>query len=168
MFFFGKRQPPVRVTVKDGRFHFSAQGGNGNGGRASILQSLPERPVSKARRPRHVLVVEDSLDGVHALVLLLRDMGHTVDYAINGYSALDLIKSCRPEIVLLDLNLPGLSGFEVCRRIKADPKLKQVRFVALTAFGQEAYRESAEDAGCERYFVKPIAIPELEELLETL
>lgn len=164
--FFGKRQPAVRVTVKDGRFHFATEGGNGK--RASMLHSLPDRPVGKATRPRRVVVVEDNLDGVHSLVLLLRDMGHTVDYAINGYTALDLIKRSRPEIVLLDLNLPGLSGFEVCRRVKADPKVKHVRFVALTAFGQDAYRQSAEAAGCERYFVKPIAVPELEELLETL
>jgi CheY-like chemotaxis protein len=115
-----------------------------------------------------VLIVEDNLDGVHSLVLLLRDMGHTVDYAINGYAAVDLIKSCRPEIVLLDLNLPGLSGFEVCKRIKKIPELRHIRFVALTAFGQDAYRESAKSAGCERYYVKPIAPSELEELLETL
>ena len=153
------------MVVIDGEFVFAS---GGNGGRSSILQSLPQQPVRKAERPRHILVVEDNLDGVHSLVLLLRDMGHTVDYAINGYAALDLAKSCRPEIVLLDLNLPGISGFEVCKRIKKDPLLEHVKVVALTAFAQDAYRQSAEAAGCERFFVKPIAITELEELLDTL
>src|SRR5258705_4472243 len=87
-----------------------------------------------------ILVVEDNLDGVHSLVLLLRDMGHEVEYAINGYAALDMATRLRPEVVLLDLNLPGLSGFDVCRRIKANPALQVVRVIALTANTEDEYR----------------------------
>src|SRR5712664_856053 len=120
------------VLVVDGEFHYSASSGDGNGKRLSVLQNLPAAPIKKAARPRRILVVEDNLDGVHSLVLLLRDMGHEVDYAINGYAALDIASRIRPEIVLL--NLPGLSGFEVCKRINANPALKPIRVIALTAY----------------------------------
>lgn len=142
-------------------------GGNGgNGDRKSILLHLPDDAPRRALRPRSILVVEDNLDGVHSLVLLLREMGHNVEYAINGYSALDLAKTFRPDFVLLDLNLPDLSGFEVCRRLKRQPSLARTRFIALTAFAQDSYRQAAEAAGCERFFVKPIDPRTLEKLLE--
>ena len=130
----------VFVFVVGGEFH-SASSGDGNGKRLSVLQNLPDAPAKKTARPRRVLVVEDNLDGVHSLVLLLRDMGHEVEYAINGYAALDIASRMRPEIVLLDLNLPGLSGFDVCKRIKANPVLKAARVVALTAYSQGEFRE---------------------------
>jgi len=154
----------THVFVKDGLFHVAPAPGNGNGKRASILQHLPDAP-SKAERPRHVLVVEDNLDGVHSLVLLLRDMGHEVDYAINGYAAVDLAKRLRPEVVLLDLNLPGLSGFEVCKRIKAMPELRRTRVIAITAYAKEEYRDRSLAAGCDLHLVKPVDPRELEELL---
>ncbi|HEX5477627.1 MAG TPA: response regulator, partial [Burkholderiales bacterium] len=76
-------------------------------------------PVLSAQfASKRVLVVEDNLDSVHSLVLLLRDMGHRVEYAINGYAALDVARKFRPEIVFMDLGLPGLDGFEVCGRLK--------------------------------------------------
>lgn len=140
--------------------------GGGNGDRKAILQHLPDGAPKKTARPRSILVVEDNLDGVHSLVLLLREMGHNVEYAINGYAALDVAKTFRPDFVLLDLNLPDLSGFEVCRRLKRQASLARTRFIALTAFTQESYREAAEAAGCELFFAKPIDPRVLEKLLE--
>jgi CheY-like chemotaxis protein len=71
----------------------------------------------------------------------------------------------RPDIVLLDLNLPGLSGFDVCKRIKANPALKKTRVIALTAYTQDEYRQRATAMGCEQYLVKPVDPRELEKLL---
>jgi CheY-like chemotaxis protein len=153
----------AKVFVVNGEFRWAS--GNGNGKRHGILQNLPDGPIRKTANPRRILVVEDNLDGVHSLVLLLRDMGHEVDYAINGYAALDMATRIRPEIVLLDLNLPGLSGFDVCRRIKANPALKGVRVIALTAYTQDEYRQRATAMGCEQYLVKPVDPRELEKLL---
>ncbi|HWA36675.1 MAG TPA: response regulator [Burkholderiales bacterium] len=138
---------------------------SGNGERKSILQNLPYRAATKAADPKRVLVVEDNLDGVHSLVLLLREMGHIVDYAINGYAAIDLAFRLKPQFVLLDLNLPGLSGFEVCKRIKANPDLKATRVISLTAYADPVYRDRAKAAGCERHLVKPVDPAELESLL---
>lgn len=139
--------------------------GEGNGEHKAILQHLPDRPVARSANPKRVLVIEDNLDGLHSLVLLLREMGHTVDYAINGYAAVELASEFQPEVVLLDLNLPGLSGFEVCKRLKANPDLAETRVIALTAYSDRSYRDRAKAAGCELHLVKPVDPAELETLL---
>jgi CheY-like chemotaxis protein len=144
-----------------------AQSGNGGDG------DTPKRPhpfivtgtITRTSSPKRVLVVEDNLDSVHTLALLLSDMGHKVEYAINGYVAVDSARRFRPEFVLLDLGLPGLDGFEVCRRIKGDPQLRSCRVIALTAFSSNDYRARAMQAGCELYLVKPVEIKVLEHLL---
>jgi len=133
----------------------------------------PKRPkpfvirdiVTKTLLPKRVLVVEDNLDSVHTLAYLLNDMGHSVEYAINGYVALDVARRFRPDFVLLDLGLPGIDGFEVCRQIKRDPELRSCRVIALTAFSQDEYRARAKNAGCELYLVKPVDTKVLEDLL---
>jgi CheY-like chemotaxis protein len=92
-------------------------------------------------------------------------MGHIVEYAINGYVALDVARRFRPDFALLDLGLPGMDGFEVCRQIRHDPSLQSCRVVALTAFSQQEYRERAAQAGCELFLVKPVDVKVLEHLL---
>lgn len=117
-------------------------------------QSLPGSPL--APRVLRLVVVEDNLDAVHTTALLLRELGHTVDYATNGYVALDVIRRFRPDFVLCDLGLPGSSGFEVCAQVKADPELRGVRVLALTAYSDEKSRQRARDAGFDGYYVKPL------------
>ena len=125
---------------------------------------------SSSRRPapgkRRVLVIEDNLDTVRSLALLLRDMGHEVEYAINGYAGLEVARRFAPDVIILDLGLPGMDGFDVCRRIKRDPELSSVRVIALTGYAQEDYRERALKAGCEQHFVKPIDAGTLEKILQ--
>jgi CheY-like chemotaxis protein len=128
----------------------------------------PEHSKRLARPPplpRRILVVEDNLDSVHSLTLLLRDMGHTVEYAINGYAALDVARRLRPEIVFLDLGLPGMDGFEVCRRLKTEAGLEAVRVIAVTGYGQEEYRRQSQAAGFELHLVKPVSPQFLVSLL---
>ena len=135
------------------------------GSRAKWIENWGSEDVKKAARSRRVLVVEDNLDSVHSMVMLLRSMGHVVDFAINGYAAVFLARQMRPEFVLLDLGLPGLDGFEVCRRIKADPVLSQARIVAVTGYAQVDYEHRARKSGAEAFFRKPLAISVLEDLL---
>jgi DNA-binding response OmpR family regulator len=104
---------------------------------------------------RRVLVVEDNLDAVHSLVTLLRQDGHQVDFAINGYAALEVAKRFRPEVVLLDLGLPGLDGFDVCSRLKSEPGHEGMRIIAVTAYAQDEHRVRARAAGCDLHIVKP-------------
>lgn len=122
-------------------------------------------PVRRTGAPKKVLVVEDNLDSVQVLVLLLRDMGHHVVYAINGKGALEVAKRMRPDFVLLDLGLPGIDGFEVCHQIKADPLLRSARVIALTAYGDEKHRIRSRAVGCEMHLLKPVSPRVLEELL---
>jgi CheY-like chemotaxis protein len=117
-----------------------------------------------APRIYRILVVEDNLDGVHSLCMLLREMGHTVEYAINGYVALDTAKRFRPDYVLLDLGLPGMTGFEVCQQIKRDPELSKVKVFAVTGYAQTSYQERAAQVGFDGYFVKPIDPKRLDEI----
>jgi CheY-like chemotaxis protein len=154
---------PVRLTEISRRVH----SGNGDD------SGTPKRPepfivrdgVGRTKSPKRVLVVEDNLDSVHTLALLLSDMGHKVEYAINGYVAINVARRFRPDFVLLDLGLPGIDGFEVCRQIKQDPELQSCRVIALTAFSQADYRARARQVGCELYLVKPVDTKVLEDLL---
>jgi CheY-like chemotaxis protein len=127
------------------------------------LTTFPEMSASSSGR--RILVVEDNLDSVHTLTLLLRDMGHNVEYAINGYAALSIARSFQPEIVFLDLGLPGLDGFEVCRNLKIDPSLRTARVIAVTGYADEASRKRSRDVGCELHVVKPVSPQFLYSLL---
>jgi two-component system CheB/CheR fusion protein len=128
----------------------------------SLLEPKSRKGVDEdggAERPRarpavrRVLVVEDNLDAVHSLVVLLRQDGHQVDFAINGYAALDVARRFAPEVVLLDLGLPGLDGYDVCRRLKqASP---HTRVIAVTAYGSDEQHARARAAGCDLHVVKP-------------
>ncbi len=111
-----------------------------------------------------VLLVEDNLDQVHSLAMLLRAMGHTVDFAINGYVAYDVARRFKPDSVICDLGLPGMTGYEVCSQIRKDPELAHVRMIALTAYDDEKYRERAKQVGFDAYYVKPMDPKVLHEL----
>ena len=123
---------------------------------------LNDRPALP--RVLRIVVVEDNLDAVHTTALLLREMGHVVDYAINGYVALDVIRRFRPDYVILDLGLPGMSGFEVCAQIKADPEVRSTPVVAVTAYSDAKFRQQAREAGFDGYYVKPLLPDALREL----
>ena len=114
---------------------------------------------------RRVLVVEDNLDSVHSMATLVKMMGHEVQFAINGFAALDIARKFRPEIVLLDLGLPDFSGSEIARQLKFEPGFKNTRFIAVSALPEQQYRQPALDAGCEAFYTKPIDPAKLEELL---
>jgi two-component system OmpR family response regulator len=120
---------------------------------------------SRVPTPRRVLVVDDNVDAVETLVLLLRDMGHEVEFALNGHGAIDTARRFRPEFVFLDLALPGIDGYEVARRLKREPGLDGVRIFALTGSGQHDDRNLSLEAGCELHLVKPVDPTFLSSLL---
>lgn len=132
-------------------WHAQATGG----ARAFRPADASGRGPAVARDGRRILLVEDDLDAVHTLAYVLRRLGHQVEFAINGYAALDVARKFRPEFVILDIGLPGMNGFELCERIKRDPELRAARIIALTAYGQEEYRKRSLAAGCELHLVKP-------------
>lgn len=128
---------------------------------------LPAEAIPHTRAPKRVLIVEDNLDSVHTLAWLVRDMGHHVEYAINGYVGLDLARRFRPDIVLLDLGLPGLDGFEVCSRLKHEAGMERLRVIVITGYASDEHRVRALAAGCELHLVKPVRGDVLFDLLES-
>ncbi len=123
-----------------------------------------KRPPSHQPKLRRIVIVEDNLDQVHSLALLLKEMGHTVDYAINGYVALDVVRRFRPDTVICDLGIPGVTGYEVAEQIKKDPELSGIRVVALTAYTEDKYRQRAMEMGFDAFYTKPMDVKQLYEL----
>jgi DNA-binding response OmpR family regulator len=129
-------------------------------------KAKPSQTARRAAVGRRVLVVEDDIDSARSLTWILRDMGHEVEYAINGYVAVDIAQQMRPEFVFLDLALPGMNGFEVCKRLRRMAGLEGTRVIAISAYAQDEYRSRSKEAGCDAYIVKPLDPAVLEMLLD--
>ena len=121
-----------------------------------------------AIRVRRILVVDDNEDATETMALLLRLSGHEVEVASDGESALEAAEKLHPEIVLLDVGLPGMHGYEVAERLRNLPKTRNAIIVALTGYGQEQDRQRAKEAGFDYHFVKPVEFNKLESLLNSL
>jgi len=106
---------------------------------------------------RRVLVIDDDLDGMHTLATLLRHMGHEVEFAINRTAGLEAARRMDPEFVLLDLNLPGMDGFEVARRLRGARAARRPHIIAITGHSGEDYRRRSLAAGCEQHLVQPVS-----------
>jgi two-component system CheB/CheR fusion protein len=130
---------------------------------AAEAPRLPE-PVPLPR-PVRILVVEDNLDSREMLCALLSRAGFECHAADNGAAALALANEVMPEVVILDVGLPEMDGFEVARRMRADPKHDGVRLMALTGYGQAADRAASAEAGFDDHVVKPVNSEELLRLL---
>ncbi|HSB53489.1 MAG TPA: response regulator [Gemmatimonadales bacterium] len=116
-------------------------------------------------RGRKVLVVDDNRDAAQSLALLLRLQGHEVTVAHDGPSAISRTTEQPPEVILLDLGLPGMDGYEVCRRLRRTG-FTSTRIIAMTGWGQERDRRRSEEAGFDSHTVKPVEIHQLERLLQ--
>jgi CheY-like chemotaxis protein len=97
--------------------------------------------------------------------VLLEASGHEVYEAFDGPAGVERALEAKPEVVLIDLGLPGLDGYEVAARIRATPACSAARLIAVTGYTQNAHRERAKSAGFHGYLVKPVEITELEKLL---
>jgi CheY-like chemotaxis protein len=112
-----------------------------------------------------VLVVDDNHDAAELLADLLRALGHTVQVASDGPSALETIPVFRPDVVLLDLGLPVMDGFELAERVRSDSRLAKVSLIAVTGYGQEVDRRRTREAGFASHLVKPVDLETLEALI---
>jgi CheY-like chemotaxis protein len=113
------------------------------------------------------LIVDDNRDGARAIARLLRTMGHEVATAFEGRVALQRAKDFDPDVILLDLGMPEVDGFQVCQRLRAHAWSRQrPRIVALTGWGREGDLARTKRAGFDAHLVKPVDSETLEELLE--
>jgi signal transduction histidine kinase/DNA-binding response OmpR family regulator len=115
--------------------------------------------------PRRVLVVDDNQDVADSLTIILRQQGHEVRAAHDGLAALKLAQGYKPQVVLLDIGLPGLDGYEVARRLRALPELQGALLIALTGYGQPEARRTALSAGFDVHLVKPVDPQTLTDLM---
>ena len=118
----------------------------------ATLHRLKQNPPPRKR----VLVVEDDLDSVHSMAMLIKMMGHEVQFAINGFAALDIARSFRPDIVILDIGLPDFEGDHIARQLRYEPGLEHTQLIAISGLPEEHLEEKALRAGCGEFYRKPI------------
>ncbi len=130
-------------------------------------EKLEGNALPTAMRLSHgrILVVDDNKDAAHSLAMLLRLKGNDIRTAHDGVEALEVAEEFHPEIVLLDIGLPKLNGYDVARRIRQQPWGQDVLLVALTGWGNDQDRRLSQEAGFNFHTVKPVDLPALEELL---
>jgi len=117
---------------------------------------------------RRILVVDDNRDSADSLGMLLKFLGADIHLAYDGASALDAMRIFRPSVVLLDLGMPGMDGFEVARRIRQMPRGDKLRMIALTGWGQAEDRRRSAEAGFDHHLVKPVDFSALQGVLASL
>lgn len=107
-------------------------------------------------KPICILVVDDNATNLRLAADVLECEGHTVLRANDAQEALAILQHTRPEVILLDIQMPGMDGLELTRRLKADPASQHIRIVALTSFAMKGDEQKAREAGCDGYITKPI------------
>ncbi|HKI37080.1 MAG TPA: response regulator [Gemmataceae bacterium] len=153
--------------------------GPGRGSEFVVRLPLPAQEPAEARSAavppppgsngtggrRRVLVVDDNTDAAHSLAMLLGMMGYETSTANDGPAALREAAAARPDVVLLDIGMPGMSGYEVARELRRTPGLSAALLVAMTGWGQEEDRRRSLEAGFDRHLVKPVDLAALEQIL---
>ena len=134
----------------------------------SVLEQSMMNAEGAARTQRRILVADDNNDALESLATLLQLSGHEVYTAANGAVALESAEQHRPEVVLLDIGMPKLDGYEVARRIRSQPWGQRITLVALTGWGQDSDRRRSQEAGFDSHLVKPLDLDKLTELLAAL
>jgi CheY-like chemotaxis protein len=114
---------------------------------------------------RRVLVVDDNHDSAASMSMMLGLRGDEVRTAHDGLEAVEVARTFRPDVILMDVGMPRLNGYEATRRIRREPWGRDVTIIALTGWGQEADRERSREAGCDAHLVKPVEARDLERLL---
>ena len=134
---------------------------------SALEQSMTNADLA-TRTQRRILVADDNNDALESLATLLQLSGHEVYTASNGAVALESAEQHRPEVALLDIGMPKLDGYEVARRIRAQPWGQRITLVALTGWGQDSDRKRSQEAGFDSHLVKPLDLDKLTELLAAL
>jgi CheY-like chemotaxis protein len=131
-----------------------------------VSQAKPETaPEPTSVAPRRALVIDDDHDVADSLTLLLRLFGCEVRTTYDGFAGISTLVEFEPEIVLLDVGMPGMNGYETARRIRELPEGRELLLVAVTGLGQDGVRERTREAGFDLHLTKPASIDAIERLL---
>jgi CheY-like chemotaxis protein len=150
------------VTLHGGRVSATSEG-LGQGSEFTVELPAVQRPVERPvmadvglSGPLRILVIEDHHDMREMLRLLLTADGHGVRVASDGSEGLEMLRSWRPDVALVDVGLPGLDGYAVARAAMADPDISAIPLIALTGYGQSEDRRRTKEAGFRAHLVKPV------------
>jgi PAS domain S-box-containing protein len=137
-----------------------------------VVERVPASTTSKEKRilasSFRILIVDDNRDAADSLGMMLRFMGNDIRTAYDGEEAVRAAEEFRPQVMLLDIGMPKLSGYDACRSIREQPWGKSMVLIAVTGWGNEEDKRKAKDAGFDRHMVKPAAPDELMQLLASL
>ena len=134
----------------------------------TAASKVPIAATHKHHKPLRILVVDDNVDTVLSFSMLLKESGHDVQTAHDGQSAIQIATETIPDVVLLDIGLPGLNGYDVARQIRRQPSLNNVVLVALTGYGQESDREASMEAGFNHHLIKPARLEQVRKILASV
>ncbi len=138
------------------------------GPRAAASQPAREAarpPKAAAARPKRVLVVDDNIDAADSIVLILRGAGYEVSCAYDGPSVLPAARNFRPDVVVLDIGLPGMDGYEVARQLRGQQEFRSTPLVAVTGYGQADDRVKSLEAGFDAHLTKPVNPQQLQQFI---
>jgi CheY-like chemotaxis protein len=122
--------------------------------------------TSETRPPgAQILIVDDNKDAAESLAMLLEILGYKVSAVYDGETALDAARTTHPDVIFLDIGLPGIDGHEVARRLRTYPELAGSLLIAMTGFGSPADKERSRAAGFNHHLIKPVEVEVLEEIL---
>jgi signal transduction histidine kinase len=166
------------VEMHQGSVH-AASAGVGQGSEFTVLLPLapPEeaksgdadsglKPSKNHSSRRHILVVDDNVDAADSMAMLLELQGHEVRVAHDGHAALAAVKTAAPEIIFLDIGMPGMNGYEVARTLRQHSELGKLVLIAMTGWGQDVDRRRSQEAGFDHHLVKPADPQMLQGLLQ--
>ena len=165
-----------RVIEMHGGTVYAHSGGLGRG--SEFVTSLPmlwETPTAPSARPeaivpdvsvrRRILFVDDNVDLAETMAGLMRRYGHEVQIAHDGPTAIETTKTYQPEVVILDIGLQGMSGYDVAHQLRKQPAFEKVLLIAASGYADEPNRRLAHEAGFDEYLVKPFRSETLHKLL---
>jgi CheY-like chemotaxis protein len=124
--------------------------------------------VGPAQQSRRILLVDDNRDAAESLATTLRLSGNEVHTAHDGIEALERAEALRPEVIVMDLGMPRLNGYDATRRIRGQEWGRDIVIVALTGWGQESDRRQSREAGCDAHVVKPVDPSHLTDVIAEL
>ncbi|MDY0385699.1 MAG: response regulator [Methanolobus sp.] len=135
----------------------------------SVSRSLVEDTLKTMSDIRQkILIVDDEMDALLALKVALETEGYSIAEAKDGYEAIDKVHSEIPDVILLDLMIPGIDGFEVCRQLKSDPMYKYIPVIMLTARGEVDDKVEGIELGADDYVTKPFNLKELKARIKMI
>ena len=131
------------------------------------LRAAESQPLSETFNRHRILIVDDNQDSANSLADVLKLTGNDTSVVHDGLAALDAAESQRPDVILLDIGLPKLNGYDVCQRLRNTDWGADILIIALTGWGQEEYRQKSAAVGFDGHLVKPVNLAELMNLLMT-